>query len=195
MRSLNELTQILYEISIPMGANFDIQKMLRNVSLVTLRKLNATRFVTLELKKESNHIYYENIFSSPKSSSKCEDYIEFEHYLPKSSTVEEFDKFRQKLPIAISLKSGGGINVMELPDFGLLVLFRKKGCLQNEVIQSFLTITQKLSVACKSCQLHENLERLVEERTGALEERNSTLISERNKINNILEGTNAGTWD
>ncbi|MBF0288729.1 MAG: hypothetical protein HQM14_12995 [SAR324 cluster bacterium] len=178
MDKLNELTQIFYEISMSIGTYLDFKKMLRAVSLVILRKLNCTSFVVLETRKHHDRFYYDNVFITPRNYLSSDGYAELIQALPHAVDLQEFDTFQSKLPIVKTREDEEGIHLMDLPNYGLLVIFRKNGPLHINVIRSFLPITQKLAVACKACLYHERLEEQVHIRTQELEESNSKLQAE-----------------
>ncbi|MCP4396647.1 MAG: PAS domain S-box protein, partial [bacterium] len=160
MLKLDELTQILYEISISIGTHLSLGKMLRDVALLTLRKFNCTAFAVFEQRQDAGRYHFERVFITPRIFPQSEEYTELEQILPQSLGSHEFETFCRKLPMEVSLEGRDCFHLMALPGFGLLALFRSQanGFLPPHVVESLSPINKKLAIACYACLSHERLQ-------------------------------------
>lgn len=175
MQKFDQFTQILYEISMSIGTSLSMDLMLRNVALVTLRKLNGTAFVIFKEQREKDHLFFKRVYITPLSFSETEGDLSLRQILSQQSDGNSQENVYDQLPLAVKLKSGGCFHLMRLPGYGLLALFRGYDFLPKPVIYSFASLNRKLAIACQACLEHEHLEALVKARTIELEKKNKEL--------------------
>ena len=175
VKKLDELTQILYEISMSIGTSLSLDRMLRDVALVTLRKLNSTALVVFQQRQDGDRYHFERVYMAPRGFIKSSDYAAFEQILPHSLASNGSETFYAALPKDVALETGGCLHLMALPGYGLIALFRAHGFLPQPVIHSFASLNNKLAVACQACLAHEHLEETVKARTSEIEAKNREL--------------------
>ncbi|OVE77110.1 hypothetical protein BVX99_03510 [bacterium F16] len=159
MNGINDLTQILYEISMAIGSSLNLNQMCRDVALVTLRKLNSTAFVVFqETHGDEGEGTLDRAFITPKNYLKNDNYTLLEEAFPKRDDGEHLSDFYSTLPTEIFSPDGGIWYVMGLPGFGALAVFRARGPFPPYVIQSLTPLNKKFAIACNACIAHENLD-------------------------------------
>lgn len=148
MTEFKQLAQILYEISMSIGTSLELNQMLRTVSDVTLRKLNGSAYVVF--KKNSEHKPgFNPMFTSPQTFLKSDTYSYLQNLIVNKSDSMLADYPDGSPFLEVSLKEKGCLYLMDLPDFGLLVLYLAAGALPTEVLQAMGSLNQKLAVASK----------------------------------------------
>ena len=169
MTRFDELSQILFEISMSIGTSLDLPQMLRQFASVTLRKLNGTALVVFEHSPCDGQLRFRLVFTLPRRFARTELCSLLERVVPRSLDSDEVASFEAKLPMDMALEDGGCLHLFSLPGYGLIALFRARGALPKEVLYSLAALNQKLAIACKACLAHQDLEEQVKVRTRALE--------------------------
>jgi len=158
LNRISELAQIFYEISMTIGADLSLERMLNEFGMVTLRKLNCTALCVLEERTNQKGHYFERIFLTPKSFKRGTLLAELEALFPYPLTPDELESFYGSLPRESRLSDSTRLHLMHLPGYGLIAIFRARGSFTPEVIESFQPINRKLAVACRACVAHRQLE-------------------------------------
>ena len=188
MKNLGELTQILYEISMAIGTHLNLERMLREVALIFLRKFNGTAFVVFEQFQDAGLYYFKRVFITPLIFPRNDEYTKLEQILPQSVDLREIEFFYGNLPMGVSLEDQHCFQLMVLPEYGLIGLFRAHGLLPHHVLNSLSPIHKKLAVACQACLSHEKL-KLSESKYKSLVDNMGEGIAVID-INNVLTFTN-----
>jgi signal transduction histidine kinase len=141
-------TEILFRISLSIGDSTQLEPMTRRVLSETLRLLNA---------------------SGAAVYARSGDVLEPVCMLPR--TLERsvrFPPLRACWPSPADVAAQGWMNVardgvvhhlIDLPEFGLLVIERSGPVLESSFLDSFLALARKLANACRACLSDEALER------------------------------------
>ncbi|MDX1696036.1 MAG: histidine kinase dimerization/phospho-acceptor domain-containing protein, partial [Ketobacteraceae bacterium] len=170
MATVDELTQILYEMSMAIGEDLDLEKMLQTVALTTLRKLNSTAFVVYEESAFNDGFRFERVFITPRVFSRSSSYRMLEKQVNGAYEKQGLEQFYNSLPAEFDLEGGECFHLMTLPGYGVLAVFRKNGPLPQHFIYSMTALNRKLAVACRACLFSSRMEQLVQERTRQLEQ-------------------------
>lgn len=181
-----EHLQVQYELSMAIGRSLDLKNMLRRSISTILRKLNCQAGIVLELKHITpKQMCFTKVFSIPRDVGRIEEYQDFLDTIPEKFQYDWLDRFIAGLPSYYQADLGQHIYILDLPDFGLLVLLKNEQKLEPLLVKSFAPLLSKLATACKACvqnnellQHRDNLQQLVTLRTSELVERNVQLEKE-----------------
>jgi PAS domain S-box-containing protein len=151
MRNSTEELQILYEISMSIGTEIDIKKMLKIALLAILKKLNCSAGIVLELDKSTTtKNSFIQIYSIPRNIEKNQTY---KFAIKKDLFINKVDNY----PLTIKDNSNNYIHLLELPGFGFLCLIKNRENLDEIFLKSLKPILAKLSKACQSCLKNDSL--------------------------------------
>ncbi len=139
------------------GSDLDLDKMLRDFGLLTLRKLNCTALAVFEERISSEGPCFERVFLSPRVFERAAQYAEIEKMLPGNMQSHEVAEFYGRLPLESRLDGGMRLHLMELPGYGVIAILRSRSSFPPEVLDSFVHINGKLSLACQACLAHRRL--------------------------------------
>lgn len=154
---LAEEIQIIYEISMEIGTSLDLNRMLRNSLFSILRKLNCFIGVILAINSEKNYINFKEIYSIPRNPHNNKTYQKALKKIPIILEKTRKNEFYKNLPIIGKNDDNNFFHIMNLPDFGLIVLIKNNEELRTEIIKSLEPIYLKLANACKACIFQEEL--------------------------------------
>ena len=160
MRTSAENIQIFYEISISIGRSLDIGKMLRQSLSTYLKRLNCSAGGILQMKEEQDGtLTFEQIYSIPRSTDNIEAYKFALQNISLRLTKQGLIEFEKSLPINGHVKAGEYFHVLNLPNFGLIILIKSGEDFEPFIINSLKPLNMKLANACNSCIQNEELER------------------------------------
>ncbi len=140
--------QALYEISLSIGPKETLEATADNALSGYLQKLNCSVGAIFQRRVEDDGIRYEimaTIPASPYGNDTLQAAIE---HLP--GTVDEQLSFVTDLPITGSTDDGSHYYLMELPDFGVLVLGKRGGEIDEITRSALKPLNEKLAEACRS---------------------------------------------
>jgi len=160
MRTSAENIQIFYEISMSIGRSLDIGKMLRQSLSTYLKRLNCSAGGILQMKEEQDGtLTFEQIYSIPRSTDNIEAYKFAMQNISLRLTKQGLSEFKKGLPINGHVKTGEYFHVLDLPNFGLIILIKNGEDFEPFIINSLKPLNMKLANACFSCKQNEELER------------------------------------
>ncbi|MCP3898377.1 MAG: response regulator, partial [Desulfobacteraceae bacterium] len=137
-----------------------------------LRNLNCSAGVILEYKKnEQNKYFAQPIFSIPRSAENIAAFRSALKKIPSQSDLAEITRFCKELPLVESIEDGFFFQVMELPNFGLLILIKANSPLEQQLINSLKPIGKKLAGACIAYRQNEKMAQLINQLKIENEER------------------------
>ena len=199
MRPNSELIQILYEISMSIGTDLDLRSTLRTSLSTILKKLNCTAGGVYQLNPpgENHPANLHNVYSIPRHAVRNPIYQLALHTIPAPQNLTELDDYSKSLPVSGGEKDRGFYHILNLENFGFLILIKNRTPLDHILLKSLKSPIEKLASACKTCLQKEelenhkiHLEEQAAERTQVLELNNFLLkneIAEREKIQNRLK--------
>ncbi len=151
------LMQVLFEIAMSIGNSLDLDVMLQESVSNYLRKLNCLAGCVLTLEKvgddksdDSPHFHYTKHYSIPRDiygNKACQAAMK---QIPKQLSGSQLDDFLRTLPLR-GESNGTNFHIMELPDFGLLLLLKSGIALEKPVIQSLKRLNLKLARSAIAC--------------------------------------------
>ncbi len=150
--------QILYEIAMSIGASLDLHKMLQASLPIFLRKLNCSAGGIYSLKKDIQGKYsFEQIYSIPRNTDRINAYQAALQNVPSRLSERQLVNFRKRLFLYGKTKDSSYFYIMELPDFGLMVLIKSGEDLDPLILKSLSRLLSKLASACNACLREEAL--------------------------------------
>ena len=158
MQTAAEHIQILYEIAMSIGVSLDLREMLKSSLSTFLRKLNCSAGGIFISKEGSDgRFVFEQLYSIPRNVSKNTAFQmamqDIKQQLDSTGLVD----LRNRLPLKGQTETEDYFCVMELPDFGLIILVRSGESLDPFIIDSLDSLNSKLASACHACLQKEAL--------------------------------------
>jgi len=151
--------RIFYDLSMEVGRSLNLFEMLKTSLNAYLKKLNCVTGIVYRVVPTSDSGFSsEMLFSIPYALITKSTYKVIENLVPQSFSSNELNSFRGKLPLKGKCDDNLFFHIMKLDDFGLLILIRKGGFLDEEIIISLEEINIKLAQACLACVKIELLE-------------------------------------
>ena len=164
MKDILVQVQVLYEIAMSIGNDLNLLKMLQNSLPVFLRKLNCSAGAVFELiKTEGTGFRVEPIYSIPRRIDHLNAYQESLLKIPTLQDHNDIKQFADKLPL---IGTGAGnfyYHLMNLPDFGYLILIKANTPLETHLLHSLKLINKKLANDCRACRQNEKMNRMVKQ--------------------------------
>lgn len=147
-----EQIQVLYEISMSVGRSLDLHKMLETSLLTIMRKLNCSAIGVHLLKaKAEGKFSFQHIYTIPRNVDRIDGYQAALQEVPLSCNEQQLDEFKSRLPLKIHDKSGDYFHIMELPNFGIMVLIKSCEDLDPSIVKSLYPVLLKLASASSAC--------------------------------------------
>ena len=149
-------TEILYEISLSIGASLDLNKMLQAVLSKMLRGLNCN--IALVLKYESDlqdTLTWQQQITLPKTARKHAEVATLLQKLTLPETKDKLTRFENELPEFVSVTNNEFYYLFSLEGFGVLILRKTGAQFSHNLLSSLSRMMPKLAQACHSC-LHEH---------------------------------------
>lgn len=185
--------QVLYEIAMSIGTRLDMRFMLQKSLGTYLRKLSCAAGAVLMGKMSNKVLRFEKIFAIPRAIDKNPIYQAAMDMLPQQIPIDEIGSHFNKLPY-VGSHDDQFFHVMELPRFGLLMLFKQGSPLDHPLIQSLSPLNAKLASACQSCRQKERIESIARDLKNEIKERQKAkiaLAASHEQLENILDSLEA----
>ena len=176
--------QVLYEISMELGAEADLQKTAKKALLAYLSKLGCLAGVIVRADFSREPAFIEQVISVPRDLSGNMAYKEISARLRGGIAMGGLKAFLATLPLDGTL---GNINyyVMELRDFGVLLLLKSGEPFDKPILHGLTQLNAKLAQACLAGLYTDRLERSVKERTKDLRDANEKLTESLTNIKTL----------
>lgn len=138
--------QILYEISLSIGTRTSLEETAETALSAYIKKLNCTAGAVIERQSEDDQaVRYQPVAMMPSP----ETVTGFPAALDAVPTETSDDQsFQQSLPITENPTDGVTYYIMELPEFGVLVLVFTGRELDSDTVSALRPLNQKLATAC-----------------------------------------------
>ena len=151
--------QVLYETAMAIGNSLDLRKMLQESLEVYVRKFHLAAGAVLQGKIIEDWIHLESVFSLPHPIDHNDAYQAAIAAITPRIPLGQQKATIQRLPIT---GRHGNIHyhIMELPDFGLLVLLKNNEPIDDYLLKSLSRLNKKLAIACRSCLRKSAIEKL-----------------------------------
>jgi PAS domain S-box-containing protein len=188
--------QIYYEIAMAIGNSLNLKKTLKESLSAYLRKLDCSAGLVLHLRQDPQGFFsYVPIHTIPRNLEKNPTGRAAVQAVPAALAPEPLAAFLGKLPALSRGDDGRFYHLMELQDFGLLVLIKSDRDLDSAVIRSLKPLNEKLARACIACLQKEELESINERMKAEIQERKETqdaLRESEKRYRIAIENSNDG---
>ncbi|MCD4695533.1 MAG: PAS domain S-box protein [Bacteroidales bacterium] len=160
MRSKNspEELQIFFEIVMLIGTDLQLKDMLLKSLLSYLRKLNLTAGAIYQFNTKNNKVKYELVQAIPLNAARNAAFKEATEIIPQKLSKTEHHHFLKQLPIIKNTTDSFSYAILELSNFGLIILVKNSGTFSSMLISSIKSVNQKLANAANSCVNKNELE-------------------------------------
>jgi hypothetical protein len=152
--------QILYDISLSIGTELNLQRMLRRALTAILDKLDcAAGGIHLFQEDLEGNMYFDLVYAIPLRVEYDQAYHSALQHLPELNNTEDLIKLGRQLPLTGVSDGGSYYYLLELPHIGVLILVKKYQPLQASILALLESILMKLANACQVCFHHEALKK------------------------------------
>lgn len=180
---------IFYEIAISIGNSLDLRKMLKECLATYLRKLNCSAGGIFMLNKDATNELYEPVITTPRSFYSGKTFQSILEKLHGYGDDSEPSVLQNNLPLHGRVDDCIYYHLLELPEFGYIILIKSNDDLDPFIIKSLKPLNNKLAQACLSCLHKTELEKtntILKDTLMQLQDE----ISERRKTENSLKTLN-----
>lgn len=155
MTSSQERIQVLYEISLSIGATGELSETARRALSAYLRKLNCSAGAVVERRDaRDGQASYETVAMIPSRAAISDGFKSALERLPRDGDDEAF---LSSLPITDRTDGGVSYYIMALPDFGVLVLVTRQRQLGSETVAALRPLNEKLATTCRGERYEDRL--------------------------------------
>ncbi|MFA5422529.1 MAG: ATP-binding protein [Phycisphaerae bacterium] len=180
---------IFYEIAMSIGNSLDLRKMLKECLATYLRKLNCSAGGIFMLNKDVASELYEPVITTPRSFYSGKTFQAILKKIPCCGDDSEPSVLQNNLPLHGRVDDCIYYHLLELPEFGYIILIKSNDDLDPFIIKSLKPLNNKLAQACLSCLHKTELEKtntILKDTLIQLQDE----ISERRKTENSLKTLN-----
>ncbi len=160
---ITEHIQLLFnEIAMSIGNSLDLRKMLKESLSTYLRKLNCSAGGVFMLKTDAlGNYHYEPVITTPRSFPSSKIYQVISKHFPNHDGAGSRPlDFQKNLPLHGSVEGHTYFHILELPEFGYIILIKNNDDLDSFIIKSLKPLNIKLARACLSCLQKARIEEI-----------------------------------
>lgn len=146
-----EEQQIYYEISMSIGTGLDYRKMLKDCLGKYLRKLNLSACCLLRGRNEGEQVKLDRFYMLPKKAAVNRAIQIVDTRLDQTYDAKGFASLESELPFSFNSMDEEYAYFFSLPRFGVLVLVKSGGPIDERTIRSLVPLNTKLANALNAC--------------------------------------------
>ncbi len=151
--------KLLYELTLETGNGLNLYEMMRSSVTSYLKALDChTGIIFMTQTEELDEFSSEMIFSKPYVLVTKSEYEKLKSLIPEKFTSISLEEFRNQMPMLGITEGGNHYHIIDLPEFGFLVLLKNSGFLGKDLLESLRPVNNKLAKASLLCIKNENLE-------------------------------------
>ena len=148
--------RVFYEIAMSIGNSLDLNQMLEESLSAYLRKLNFSAATVFLLKENPENCFsFDPIYSVPNHADPNHGSFKAVKPIPQNLNRSDLAAFLNQLPIQGDAGQGGIYHILNLPDFGLLLLLRQSEDPDGAFSKSLIPLNRKLAKACIAYEMTE----------------------------------------
>jgi len=152
MNDQTQFIQILYEISMSIGTTFDLEKMVKTALLTFIKKLNCSAGGVYAFNELANGGYQrELVCTIPRQAQQNKSFQAALATLPTLCSAAELAQFKQSLPLSDSVEGDHVYYVLDLPNFGAIILVTINYKLPHQYLKSLEELQLRFAMACDAC--------------------------------------------
>lgn len=153
--------QIFYEIAMSIGTSLDLDKMLKSSLTVCLKKLSCNSGMIYQMNRQPDNMWrFTPQCVIPRNAEKKALTINGKKLIPQYILSKNLTPYLKSLPASGITDSGLYYLVMELPDFGIICLFKSDEGIDVRTIQSLFKINDKLAGSATACLQNKKIEKI-----------------------------------
>ncbi|MFB6232688.1 MAG: sensor histidine kinase [Haloarculaceae archaeon] len=146
--------QVLYEIALAIRPEADLESTVESAVSTYLQKLNCSAAAVFETGSgPDGDLTHDLVTALPEQSSLTDSLGSVRERLP-----DDEDRLHADLPLVEELDTDTHRYVMELPEFGVLVLYRRGDPLEEAILLSLGELNEKLATACNRVVVQDQYE-------------------------------------
>lgn len=164
--------QIIYEITSKIGGSLDLVPMLRESLSAYLQKLNC--FAGMAFQAVTNASGLTTFLPVVMIPSKARPSAALEaslRHIPSSMEPDALEAYYAKLPLLDCVEGDKHCYVMDLPNFGLLLLIKAGQPFDDAIVRSLARLNSKLAESCRVCLQNEEIAKINRELRREVQER------------------------
>jgi len=159
MNKSPEKNQIFFELAMAIGGSLHLYEMLRTALHSYLQQLDCIAGIVYKVEHEGlSRISSEMIFSIPYTLAVRKRYKELENLIPTFHSKANFEEYQSSLPLKSRNKTEVFFHIMNLEEFGFLVLVKQDCYLEDDILIRLQEVNQKLAHTCNACVKHDKVE-------------------------------------
>jgi hypothetical protein len=179
--------QVFYELAAAIGNSPYLEPMMRDALSAYLHKLGCSAGLAARLITDSSgDTRIQPVTAIPRKEHGSAALEKAIGEIPSVMNAEERHAFMQTLPKVFEVDNGKRSYLMEVPNFGLLLLIKSGEPFEESVLKSLTRLNIKLSQACSICLHTEEVARINKLLNKEIEERLHA-EAELQKLSNELE--------
>lgn len=146
--------QVLYEIALAIEPAATVEETARSAVSTYLQKLNCSGAGVFAVEESSDgRLHYDLVATLPEQSSYTERIVDATDSFPETGAA-----FDSAFPRVDEVASNTHRYTMELPDFGVLLLFRRGPAFDEQLVLSLQELNGKLANACNRVVVQQQYE-------------------------------------
>jgi len=145
-----EIIQILYEMAMSIGDSLELEPMLKNSLSTILRKLNCSLGAIFTRSESNGIVSFDKVYNIPRNPAKNTAYQKALTIISSKGSLDS--DISQALPISGVDENDNYFYIMDLPDYGLLLIVRNGSEISPRFLRSLRPINNKMAQACLRCQ-------------------------------------------
>jgi len=149
--------EILYELTMSIGDSLDMRRMLKSSLSAFLKRLNCIAGGVYHVIVDEDGIQeLEASHTIPRRTDRNATYQEGMMLATNMLAESTLINCAEKMPIVRQSESGSYYHLFELPNFGVLLLVKKKKPIDPLLVKSLQPLLKKLATAANACLLEED---------------------------------------
>lgn len=155
--------QVFYELAMSIGNHPEIDKMLEESLSAYLRKLNCSAGAVFRMDdKQESVCRFSTLYTIPRGIKRNPVFQQALKRIPDGLPKGQLPQFLKYLPIHGKSAENNFYHIMNLPDFGLLLLVKNNTDLKQPVLRSLADLNEKLARSCNACLRNQRLSQYTE---------------------------------
>ncbi|WP_169727837.1 PAS domain-containing sensor histidine kinase [Desulfovibrio inopinatus] len=171
-----------------LGNSLNMDEMLREGLTAYLRKLNCVAGMVLQRQQEDQTVQYKHIYVVPRRLRNTFSVETALQCIPQNIAPDVADMFHAQLPISGCASDDLIYMIMDLPEFGLLLLVKSTPEFEPSLVSMLSKLNMKFARSCISCLQNEQINVINDLLLKEIAERKQTENKYRNIIENAVEG-------
>lgn len=171
--------QVLYELAMSIGTSLDLHPMLEVSLQAFIKELDCAAGGVYQHQVDGASFQFEAVHTIPQHTDRNGQFNEALTYLPGRMDAARMEQFLETLPLVQENEDGQYYHLLELPDFGVMVLVREHAALDPFWVEALRPLQEKLAAAALACSSETALHKAQEHSQVILESVTTPLLISR----------------